>query len=85
MCGGYDATNSNPYNDRSIITPISFDHEIFLVKSIKKIAKEKLGIINNNSLVVFGPQEESLRDLIKDNLSQKRSKGLFYGKDWNIQ
>jgi folylpolyglutamate synthase/dihydropteroate synthase len=56
-----------------------------LGKSIKKIAKEKLGIINNNSLVVFGPQEESLRDLIKDNLSQKRSKGLFYGKDWNIQ
>ena len=26
-----------------------------------------------------------MRDLIKDNLSQKRSKGLFYGKDWNIQ
>ena len=85
MGGGYDATNSIPNKDLSIITPISFDHEIFLGKSIKKIAKEKLGIINNNSLVVFGPQEESLRDLINDNLSQKRSKGLFYGKDWNIQ
>jgi folylpolyglutamate synthase/dihydropteroate synthase len=42
MGGGYDATNSIPNKDLSIITPISFDHEIFLGKSIKKNRKRKI-------------------------------------------
>ena len=85
MGGSYDATNSIPNKDLSIITPISLDHEIFLGETIKKIATEKLGIINHKSTVVFGPQEESLEDLIKDTLSQKNSTGFFYGKDWTIK
>ena len=85
MGGSYDATNSIPNKDLSIITPISLDHEIFLGETIKKIATEKLGIINHKSTVVFGPQEESLEDLIKDNLSQKNSTGFFYGRDWTIK
>ena len=85
MGGSYDATNSIPNKDLSIITPISLDHEIFLGDTIKKIAIEKLGIINHKSTVVFGPQEESLEDLIKDTLSQKNSTGFFYGKDWTIK
>ena len=85
MGGSYDATNSIPNKDLSIITPISLDHEIFLGETIKKIATEKLGIINHKSTVVFGPQEESLEDLIKDNLSQKNSTGFFYGRDWIIK
>ena len=85
MGGSYDATNSIPNKDLSIITPISLDHETFLGETIKKIATEKLGIINHKSTVVFGPQEESLEDLIKDNLSQKNSTGFFYGKDWTIK
>ena len=85
MGGSHDATNSIPNKDLSIITPISLDHEIFLGETIKKIATEKLGIINHKSTVVFGPQEESLEDLIKDNLSQKNSTGFFYGKDWIIK
>ena len=85
MGGSYDATNSIPNKDLSIITPISLDHEIFLGDTIKKIAIEKLGIINHKSTVVFGPQEESLEDLIKDNLSQKNSTGFFYGRDWTIK
>ena len=85
MGGSHDATNSIPNKDLSIITPISLDHEIFLGETIKKIATEKLGIINHKSTVVFGPQEESLEDLIKDTLSQKNSTGFFYGKDWTIK
>ena len=85
MGGSYDATNSIPNKNLSIITPISLDHEIFLGDTIKKIAIEKLGIINHKSTVVFGPQEESLEDLIKDNLSQKNSTGFFYGRDWTIK
>ena len=85
MGGSHDATNSIPNKDLSIITPISLDHEIFLGDTIKKIAIEKLGIINHKSTVVFGPQEESLEDLIKDNLSQKNSTGFFYGRDWTIK
>jgi dihydrofolate synthase/folylpolyglutamate synthase len=34
---------------------------------------------------VFGPQDSSLREVIIDYLLLRRSKGLFYGEDWDIQ
>ena len=58
--GSHDATNSIPNKDLSIITPISLDHEIFLGETIKKIATEKLGIINHKSTVVFSPLDNSV-------------------------
>ena len=43
--GRLDATNIIPKKLCSIITPISHDHQEFLGNTIKKITKEKLGII----------------------------------------
>lgn len=85
MGGSYDATNTLAKKDLCVITPISFDHQIFLGNSLVEIAKEKLGIINEGSPAVFGPQDSSLREVIIDYLLLRRSKGLFYGEDWDIQ
>tara|TARA_B110000914_G_scaffold140559_1_gene123065 strand:- start:2054 stop:3340 length:1287 start_codon:yes stop_codon:yes gene_type:complete len=85
MGGSHDATNTLPNKDLSIITPISLDHENFLGNTLKKIAKEKLGIINQGSQVIFGPQDNYLKDIILEHLSLTNSKGFFYKDDWDIK
>lgn len=85
MGGSYDATNVLLKKDLSIITPISIDHEFYLGNTIQEIAKEKLGIINQQSIAVFGPQEDSLKELILECLDQKNSRGFFYKDDWDIK
>ena len=47
--GRLDATNVIPKKLCSIITPISYDHEEFLGKTLKKITNEKLGIIKKDN------------------------------------
>jgi len=55
MGGRLDATNIvTPA--LSVITPIDFDHEAFLGRSIEAIAGEKAGIIKPGVPVVIGPQ-----------------------------
>lgn len=58
--GRLDSTNVlNP--ELSIITTIGLDHIQFLGNSIELIAKEKAGIIKNNTPVVLGKIRESAR------------------------
>ena len=57
--GRLDATNIIPKKICSILTPISFDHEEFLGKTLKKIANEKLGIVKNCDFVLVGKQKKS--------------------------
>ena len=47
--GRLDATNVIQNSIIDIITPISYDHEEYLGKTLNKITKEKLGIIKKNS------------------------------------
>ena len=58
--GRLDATNIIPKKICSILTPISFDHEEFLGKTLKKIANEKLGIVKNCKFVLVGKQKKEL-------------------------
>jgi dihydrofolate synthase / folylpolyglutamate synthase len=53
--GRLDATNA-VQSDVSVITPIDFDHEIWLGKTLSEIATEKAGIIKPGVLVVSAPQ-----------------------------
>ena len=55
--GRLDATNIIPKKLCSIITPISYDHEEFLGKTINKIANEKLGIVKKSDFVLIGKQK----------------------------
>lgn len=78
--GRLDATNI-VYPLVSVITPISYDHTHLLGKSLVKIAKEKAGIIKENSFVVSAPQKKEVADIIKV-ISRKRANKLFIvGKD----
>jgi len=55
MGGRLDATNLvKPLV--SVITPVSYDHEKYLGKTLKEIAGEKAGIIKRGSKVVIAPQ-----------------------------
>jgi len=81
--GRLDATNIIPKKICSILTPISFDHEEFLGKSLKKIANEKLGIVKNCDFVLVGKQKKELIDHIQKKLSKFENK-YFYGKEFRV-
>jgi dihydrofolate synthase/folylpolyglutamate synthase len=62
--GRLDATNAIQ-SDVSVITPIDFDHEKWLGKSLREIASEKAGIIKPNVPVVCGPQRPEAEEVIR--------------------
>ena len=51
----------------SIITPIGYDHEEFLGKTINKITNEKLGIIKNCDFILISKQKKKSKKLLKKN------------------
>ena len=62
--GRLDATNA-VQSDVSVITPIDFDHEKWLGKTIPEIAAEKAGIIKPGVLVVSAPQRVDAEKVIQ--------------------
>jgi dihydrofolate synthase / folylpolyglutamate synthase len=62
--GRLDATNAIQSNV-SVITPIDFDHEMWLGKTISEIAAEKAGIIKLNIPVVCAPQRAEAEEVIR--------------------
>ena len=83
--GLHDPTNVVGKKDLSVITTISYDHEELLGNDLEMIAHEKLGIIPEGGLAIFGPQDNSIKDLINKYLIKKNAKGFFYEKDWFIE
>ena len=83
--GLHDPTNVMAKKDLSIITTISYDHEELLGNDLEMIAFEKLGIIPEGGLVIFGPQDNSINPLINKYLFEKNARGFFYEKDWFIE
>lgn len=50
----------------SVITPISYEHTLVLGRTLRKIAREKSGIIKaQGSIVVSAPQEKEAREVIR--------------------
>jgi dihydrofolate synthase/folylpolyglutamate synthase len=62
--GRLDATNAIQ-SDVSVITPIDFDHEKWLGKTISEIAAEKAGIIKPAVPVVSAPQRAEAEKVIQ--------------------
>ena len=65
----------------SAITPISHDHTHLLGRSLREIAKEKCGIIHNNSYVVSAKQEKQALDVINSITLKKNSRLFLLGRD----
>ena len=81
--GRLDATNIIPKKLCSIITSISYDHQEFLGNTLKKITKEKLGIVKKNDFVLIGKQKAEVKNFIKSKLSESKNI-YFYGKDFKV-
>ena len=76
MGGRLDSTNIiDPI--LSIITNISIDHTNFLGSNISDIAKEKAGIIKENTPVVIGETQNEIKSIFIDFANTKNSKIVF--------
>lgn len=79
MGGALDATNIIKCPLVSVITSISLDHMEYLGETIVEIAKEKCGIIKENSYAVSQKNSE-VRDIIKAAAKEKHSELIFTDK-----
>ena len=82
--GRLDATNIVPKKLCSIITPISYDHEEFLGRTIKKITNEKLGIIKNYDFCIISKQSKEVKNIISKKLLKNKDV-YFYGKAFKVK
>ncbi len=77
--GRYDATNSLlPLC--SVITNIGFDHMEYLGDTLKKITREKCGIIKKNVPVVSGVDQPECREIIR-RISKKQNALVTWAGD----
>lgn len=84
--GRLDATNVIQDPIASIITPIDIDHSEFLGSSIPQIAKEKAGIIKNNSNVITSKQTIEAIEQITQINNQKIKNNIFQAdSNYNIR
>ena len=80
MGGRLDATNTlEPL--AAGITPISLDHTDRLGKTVEAIAKEKCGIIKENSVVISAEQEPAVLNCIRKAVADKKAKVYLVGKE----
>ena len=73
MGGRLDATNTAT-PEISIITNIDFDHTKSLGKTIKKIAKEKAGIIKPNGCLITSAEKEEALNIFRKICIRKKAK-----------
>ena len=84
--GKYDATNIlNNKKKACIITSIGLDHKEYLGNSIKKISKEKSGILKNKNLLICSKQNKNALNTIKKASKLNKCKTFFCGEDWYIK
>ncbi|MEE2694828.1 MAG: Mur ligase family protein [Pseudomonadota bacterium] len=82
--GRYDATNVIKNKVCSVITPISMDHMNFLGTSIKKIAIEKLGILERSTSAIMSKQITSVRKLARSEAKKKNIQLYEEGRHWKV-
>ncbi len=69
----------------SVITNISFDHTNFLGNTLKKIAKEKAGIIKKNTPVVIGEYQKDPAKVFKTIAKNRNADLTFANKKWKLE
>jgi dihydrofolate synthase/folylpolyglutamate synthase len=75
MGGRLDATNVvDPL--LAVITDISLDHQKYLGDTIGEIAREKVGIIHENGIVVTLPQHPEANDVIGKTILERNATGI---------
>jgi dihydrofolate synthase/folylpolyglutamate synthase len=80
MGGRLDATNV-ARGLVSAITPISYEHTLYLGKTLAKIAAEKAGIIKHKSIVISSIQEKEAGQVIRNAASRMQARLFTVGKE----
>ena len=79
--GTYDGTNTVSRQDKvCVITRIGLDHTEVLGETIKEIAEQKAGIIQNHNQVITIFQEKNARIVIEEKIKETGNK-LIYVKE----
>ena len=81
--GRLDSTNII-HPQLSIITTIGLDHQNILGNTLKEIAREKAGIIKNNTPVVLGPQITGHLSVFME-IAHAKSASLLYTENIKIE
>lgn len=82
--GRLDATNVIEHPAATILTPISYDHQDYLGKTLPKIAGEKAGIIKKNVPVISARQAPEVQTVFKKQAQAKNAPFFIEGQDWDI-
>lgn len=80
--GRLDATNVAD-SLVSVITNVGLEHTQILGDTIKKIAKEKSGIIKQNGVLLTASEEEDVIDVLRKSCENKNAKLLLVGNGSN--
>ncbi len=82
--GRLDATNVIAKPARTVITPVSMDHEGFLGDTLSQIAGEKAGIIKRGVPCIVGPQADAALQVIEDKALREGAPLLTHGQHWHV-
>jgi dihydrofolate synthase/folylpolyglutamate synthase len=80
--GRLDATNAIPSNV-AVITPIDFDHQMWLGDSLEKIAHEKAGIIKQKVPVISAAQQPEAEKVIRARAAECEAPIQFVNKSYD--
>lgn len=84
MGGRFDATNiATP--QVSVITNLSIEHTDYLGNTIKALAREKGGIIKNNTPLITGVSQPSGLKVLKSKAKEKSAKIFLHKKNFSIR
>ncbi len=83
MGGRLDSTNII-HPELSLITNISFDHTQFLGNTLPLIAREKAGIIKNNTPVVISQTQEECKTVFEEIARERNAPILFADHHYKI-
>ena len=81
--GRLDATNV-VMPELCVITPVDFDHEAFLGRSLESIAGEKAGILKSGVPAVFARQRPEVQAVL-DRRAAELSVPVARTSDWSVQ
>ncbi len=80
MGGRLDATNASE-SLVCAITPISYEHTMYLGKTLARISSEKAGIIKPGCIVLSAPQPRQAQAVIEDAARRSQAKLFRLGKE----
>ncbi len=83
--GRLDATNVVPAPRLTLMSPISFDHEAHLGRTLAAIAGEKAGIVKPGVPLLSGPQPEEVLAVIRARCRDLLAPLGIAGRDWTVE